>query len=99
MYFPGVTHALVPLGKPELLPPVSQDKENRLLVSLCTDTTSDAGASDLEIKFDLFLTIFLLIDSLSNGTINVLYNYVSWYSISYLKKLLYNSELIVDFLF
>ena len=72
MYFPGVSHALVPLGKPELLPPVSQYKANRSLRSFCTNTTSDAGASDLEIKFGPFLTY-----SLSNGTIIFLYNYVS----------------------
>ena len=91
MRFFSVTLALVPLVKH--VSHVDSYKANISLLFLCTSIFSGAGASDWVIVFGHFF--FVLIDSLSNGKINVVYTYVSWYSILFSKRSLYNSEWIV----
>ena len=55
--FYGVTLALVPPVKPELISPVSLDKTDISARSLCNTISSGAGASDWVIEFGLFLHI------------------------------------------
>ena len=68
MRFPGVTLALVPPIK--TFSPVDAEKPDRFLRCLCTSICSGAGACDQVITFGPFFSYFVLICSLSNGTIN-----------------------------
>ena len=80
--FSGITFTIVPPVKPDS--PVDEDKEDVTedvsLRCLRTTTSSGAGASYWEIMFGFF-SYFLLINSLSNCTGNVLYTSVSSSSI------------------
>ena len=72
MRFSGVTLDLVPLVKH--VSPIAVDKTD---ICLCTSISSGAGAYDQVIDFGPFFSYYVLIDYLSNVTINVLYSYVS----------------------
>ena len=87
MLFSGVTLALVPPDKHELVSTVAPDKADISLRCLCTNIYSGAGASDLLIEFGSFFTYFLLVYSLQNVTMKVLYSSVSWSSISFSKHI------------
>ena len=73
MRFSGVTPTLVlPVKK---FSPVAADRADISLWCLCNSIYSGSGTFDLVIMFGPFF-IFLLIDYLSNGTINVVYSYM-----------------------
>ena len=67
--------ALVPPVKP--VDTVAADKADISLQCLCTYISSGAGAYYLVIMFGYFFSSFVIRDSLSNGTINVVYSFVS----------------------
>ena len=75
MRFSGVTLDLVPIVKP--VSPVAADKTDIYLRCFSTYISSGAGAYDQVIDFGPFFSYYVLIDYLSNVTINVLYSYVS----------------------
>ena len=77
MRYSGVTLALVSPVKPELVSPDAPDKTDIQAQILWNTIYSGASASDWEIELGPFLYIFILLDSLSNGTIHVLYSSVS----------------------